>query len=122
MSETTDLNAQIAQRLFGWEYHDGLWAEPSGPGDWCMHVTPPAYSIDPAQAARVWQWIEALSVGVDYLKFDYYPSPPTVRCWIQLYHHEDFLGWQGGGATWQDALCRAALALAAAIGAGEGEA
>jgi hypothetical protein len=117
MHDTTALHAAVAQRLFGWTYtpHHTLpvsvWRDPAGGGQAAL----PAYTTDPAATAQVWQWVETLSMGVDYLKFDYYPTIPKVRCWVELYHHDDFLSGEGGGATWPEALCRAALALAQAL-------
>lgn len=74
MSALGDLDAQIAQRLFGWAirscespcpfegsrslmgaYHEG-WHDAAGR----FFFAPPAYTTDPAATAQVWQWVDAL--------------------------------------------------------------
>jgi hypothetical protein len=106
-----DLNAQIAQTLFGWAYQDGLWGEPMGVGLWTMHTRVPAYTTDPAATAQVWQWVEGQRVTS--ILFEYYAIPPhTVLCWINKGRSRE---QTGKGATWPEALCRAALALAKGV-------
>jgi hypothetical protein len=112
MTDTKDLDAQLAQRLFGWTL--GL------PGDWndaegLWHGAPPAYSTDPAATAQVWQWVEQQRLEDHrawYVEYTYGLS--DVVCTIIF--TQRFV--DACGATWPEALCRAALALAEVL---EGE-
>lgn len=94
-----DLNAQIAQRLFGWE--------PKGPL--------PAYTTDPAATARVWQWLERRGAPLDLVQFEYQAMEEDGICCTLQCGRGDVEGY---GTTWPEALCRAALAVAEAL---EGE-
>lgn len=129
MNDTTDpgsasgagLDAQIAQRLFGWKklhYPPTFWAQWEGPrGD--VTESLPAYTTDPAATALVWQWVEAqCDADSMAITFDYHLL--TVGCHLTRWNVCDTLGVSGMGATWPEALCRAALALAEALGEEDG--
>lgn len=91
-----DLDTQIAQRLFGWTY------------------AAMSYATDPAGTALVWQWLEThgpLLHGVHVTYAHDGEEGPYLRCMI-AYGRKDCSGY---GATWPEALCRAALALAEAL-------
>ena len=111
-----DLHAQIAHRLFGWEWrprHGWYTAD----GQWCRVV--PAYTTDPAATALVWQWVEQqLGLPEWAITFDSWRG--KVACRLSRDHGVDTLA-QEDGATWREALCRAALALAEAREQGERE-
>jgi hypothetical protein len=92
MSEKADLHAQIAQRLFGWTY-------PAR-----------AYTTDPAATAQVWQWLETRALPLQGVQFEYRAA--GMHCFL-LYADIEIV-W-ADGATWPEALCRAALALAEAL-------
>ena len=114
-----ELNAQIAQRLFGWraDLAAGLWL--NSMRRWVPEWDIPLYTIDPTATAEVWRWVET-QPQVGDLAFDLREKAPRVVCELntaygQLPYH------RATGATWQEALCRAALFLAEALAAGEGE-
>lgn len=111
---TDDLNAQIAQRLFGWRYNKGIWWQPykdesgnySGAG-----LAPPAYTTDPAATAQVWQRVEHITRQIQNLR------DLQDAFWIEFLHEDHqvtcylYLDSKGTGKTWQEALCQAALIL-----------
>lgn len=116
MSERDDLHAQIAQQLFGFTVQPGvhgltLWHDAAG----TLHHAIPAYTTDPAATALVWQWVERrcgpLLHGVHVTYAHDGEEGPFCRCMI-VYGRQDA---SGTGATWPEALCRAALALAEAL-------
>ena len=118
-TQPQDLDAQIAQRLFGWEPNlYGVWGKPLGANRYAIEAHLPAYTTDPAATALVWQWLEAhgpLLHGV-HVTYTYDGEEgPYLRCMI-VYGRQDC---SGTGATWPEALCRAALALAEALKQGE---
>jgi hypothetical protein len=110
ISET--LEGQIAQRLFGWTWgrcsercpyaHEGYHTA-EGAHVWRL----PAYTTDPAATARVWQWVETRGMPILRIQVDY-DAVLGIECIVQCGRLE-VDGW---GATWPEALCRAALALA----------
>lgn len=119
MSEaTTDLHAQLAQRLFGFHDTAGVhgftrWKDAAG----TVHHAIPAYTTNPAATALVWQWVEAhegRSIAFHYASM--FASP--VLCQISTTAHGTLTGQ---ATTWPEALCRAALALAEALEREEGE-
>ena len=129
MSDTPDtgpdpgpvLHAQLAQRLFGWRYEAdaGLWRDPDGVyrDGATFRRRLPAYSTNPAATAQVWQWLE--THGMEDLSF-HYDRPVEVGCQLSYASQAtayDFVFTVG--ATWPEALCRAALALAQALEEGE---
>lgn len=101
MSE--NLDAKIAQRLFGWTY------------------AARAYTTDPVATAEVWQWVETRERLLTHIAFSYYGDEARgdVMCTLTLNARDEgttLLTVEGpSGATWPEALCRAALALAAAL-------
>jgi hypothetical protein len=120
MSEREGLDAQIAQRLFGWTWgrcsprcwytQDGFHTA-DGAHVWRL----PAYSTDPTATAQVWQWVEQQAGGLLWIEFQYRDG--FVACYPMSARHEA----TGAGATWPEALCRAALAVAEGLDTGEGE-
>jgi hypothetical protein len=114
MSEATEqpqaLHAQIAQRLFGWTWRASAdrWMTPDD--DPVLPEDLPAYSANPAAAALVWQWLEG-QPGFSGLTFSY-GVQDGIECLVCFL---DCRAFQGTGATWPEALCRAALALAQAL-------
>ena len=116
-----DLNAQIAPRLFGWTlgrcretcpYAQEGFHTADGAHAWRL----PAYSTDPAATALVWQWVEQQRGLQDWtITFDYWAG--KVSCRLSRYNGVDTLAHEDG-ASWPEALCRAALALAAGEGGG----
>ena len=111
MSE--DLHTQIAQRLFGWTCDGVDWTDAAG----LWHRTIPAYTTDPAAFVQVWRWLETRGSVLGAVYFDYtFEEPLRVVCVVRLGRHTA----EEPGTTWQDALCRAALDLAAALEQGEG--
>lgn len=118
MSEAQDLHTQIAVRLFGWRWDQTArrWKHPDGPYQWgaVSGRLPPAYTTDPAATARVWQWLETRGLPLQGVQFAYHAEGiECVLCYAQC-------AASGCGASWQEAVCRAALALAEAVDAGEG--
>ena len=115
-AETTDLNAQLAQRLFGWTarpaYGGKLWRDP-----WGTDLLLPLYTADPHATALVWQWVEE-SRGLQDGAIIFSYQGGQVRCRITRLNGLEVLA-QEGGTTWPEALCRAALALAEALEKGE---
>ena len=129
MSALGDLDAQIAQRLFGWAirscespcpfegsrslmgaYHEG-WHDAAGR----FFFAPPAYTTDPAATAQVWQWVEAQQRDpVEAVYFEYYRGTGSLVCLITTTARPD-RPCERTGATWPEALCRAALALAESL-------
>jgi hypothetical protein len=108
-----DLNAQIAQRLFGWRYDPtpDLWLDSTH--RWVPAWDVPLYSTDPAATARVWAWLERH--GLEDLSF-HYDRPGEVGCQLSYASQAtDYNFVYTAGATWPEALCRAALALAEAL-------
>lgn len=102
--DTRNLHAEIAQRLFGytWIPQTEVW----------MGKPCPAYTTDPAATAQVWQWLErkvhALqSTGLTISLVATAQGGWTYLCFLP--------GVEAQGATWPEALCRAALALAEAL-------
>jgi hypothetical protein len=86
-----------------------VWRDPAGGGQAAL----PAYTTDPAATAQVWQWVEAH--GMEDLSF-HYDQPGVVGC--QLSYASQVTAYDfvfTVGATWPEALCRAALALATAL-------
>ena len=126
MSEPDDLNAQIAQRLFGWTwgrchaqcpYAQEGWHTADGGHVWRL----PASTTNPAATALVWQWLETgpwlCDICFPY-HYDGKIKPRHVRC--EIAYRTGRKGTlhgcaKGIGATWHEALCRAALALAEAL-------
>lgn len=117
MSTSTDLHAALAQRLFGWHWQADaqLWRDPDGVyrDAATFRRRLPAYSIEPRATAEVWQWLETRGDILHVVHFDYHCSGEdgALCCVIQLGRFEG----AGHGATWPEALCRAALALADAL-------
>ena len=118
MSATTDLHRQLAQRLFGWTWNPvlQLW-EDAAQGLW-VAADLPAYTTAPAATALVWQWVEQQRGLEDWeITFAYWAGKVACRLarvnGVYTLAHED-------GSTWQEALCRAALALAEMLQQGEG--
>ena len=120
MTALHDLNTQIAQRLFGWRPH------PEEPEEWWLlpdgdaRILVPAYTTDPAATAQVWQWVEEQGHGalLHRISFGYYVEGeewPFYGCVITLGQGQS----DGSGATWQEALCRAALALVTGLALAE---
>lgn len=117
-----DLDAQIAQRLFGWMYEGGTAWEPAfaRAHGTSMKYLPrracPAYSTDPTATAQVWFWLETTGSMQD-VTFHYHDPPSEVGCHLTytLSEGTDFHWVFCAGATWPEALCRAALALAEAL-------
>lgn len=111
MSAPEDLHAQLAQRLFGW-----TWVPKRGwhnaEGQWCRAVPP--YTTNPAATALVWQWLEAQQ---RYFRLEYlaWEDARGYRCAVLDGTPLSFRSFEGSGATWPEALCRAALALAEAL-------
>jgi hypothetical protein len=111
VSET--LEGQIAQRLFGWRWQAdaSLWRDPDGL--YCDAATfrrrLPAYSTHPAATALVWQWVETRGAPLDRVTFEYLVMEEEGLCCTVHCGRGDVEGY---GATWPEALCRAALALA----------
>jgi hypothetical protein len=103
ISET--LEGQIAQRLFGWRCAGVDWTDAEG----LWHRTPPASTTDPAATARVWQWLERQ--GMPLLAVEYTYGDEMITCCVVYARFQP----EGTGTTWPEALCRAALALAAAL-------
>lgn len=121
MSEAQALHAQIAQRLFRWAWHEDaqLWRDPDGVSRDAATFRRrlPAYTTDPAATARVWQWLEqSQGETVEAIYFEYYHGTATLVCLITCTHVPE--PFEGTGASWPEALCRAALALAEGL---EGE-
>jgi hypothetical protein len=117
MSAPEDLHAQLAQRLFGWRYEatERLWVAQAG--QWPAW-DPPAYSTDPVATALVWQWLETRGDILHTVHFDAHCSGAAGArgCILQLGRETV----SGHGASWPEALCRAALALAEALEREEG--
>lgn len=128
------LDTQIAERLFGWEPHTDMvlvdparprfgrreftsWQGPAGE----HRLVPPAYSTDPAATALVWQWLETQDRITDLHVSFSYGREGNVWCQIAQYGSIYTLAHEQG-ATWPEALCRAALALAETLTQEEGEA
>lgn len=114
MSAARDLHTQMAERLFGWRWEDAaqLWRDQGGVYSdvATFRRRLPAYSTSPAATALVWQWLEAWR-DLQHVTFDYWPPSSGVTCEVLV----GVVSAQGGGATWSEALCRAALALAEAL-------
>lgn len=124
MSAATDLHAAIAQRLFGWAWRSCATPCPFGGSGSTMGAdhegwhdaagrfafAPPAYTTDPAATAQVWQWLETRRTPLDLIAVVYWHAR-DIQCAVQCGRLEV----AGGGATWPEALCRAALALAEAV-------
>lgn len=111
---TEDLNGQIAQCLFGWRWQADaqLWRDPEGL--YCdaqaFRRRLPAYTIDPRATALVWQWVEEQAVPLLAVEYQY--GEERITCVLQIAARGLV---EGTGATWPEALCRAAVALAAAL-------
>ena len=114
-SDQMDLDDQIAYKLLCFTLHrvEGytVWRDAHGG----LHHTIPAFTTDPAATARVWQWLEAHLPArwrgeerVCELQVTWDPEGQHVTCGIPPWGAYD-------GATWPEALCRAALALAEAL-------
>ena len=118
MSEEQDLTRQIAQRLFGFRVSAGVqgftrWTDAEG----TVHHAIPAYLTNPAATALVWRWLETRGIVLGAVYFDYtFEEPLAVVCVVRLGRHTA----EEPGTTWQEALCRAALALAEVLDKGEG--
>ena len=120
MTDPWDLNAQMAQRLFGWTWgrcSARCWYAQDGfhtaDGAHVWHL--PAYTTDPAATALVWQWVETRGAPMHRILMDYLDGE-AILCTIQMGRHDV----EAEGATWPEALCRAALAMADALEQGEG--
>lgn len=108
MNDATDLHAEVALRLFGWSCDGVDWNDAEG----LWHRTPPAYSTDPAATALVWQWMERRGAPLDLVQFEYQAMEEEgICCTLQCGRGD----CEGYGASWPEALCRAALALAEAV-------
>lgn len=100
----SDLNRQIATQLFGWK---------------ADAVPIPQYTTAPAATLQVMAWLERLRV-LHEIVFEYArpTRPRSVACAI-VYRvaplRPGLACARGAGSTWQNALCRAALALAEAL-------
>lgn len=118
MSAPHDLSTQIAVHLFGWRCpgsESGVWRDPDGLV--CAAVTfrrrLPAYSRVPDATALVWQWLETHHAPAQW-KVTFAYGPETVWCRIDGGPDVERFALENG-ATSSLALCRAALALAAAL-------
>ena len=78
MSEASDLNAQLAQRLFGWRYDPatGLWLDPTH--TWVPAWNIPCSTTDPVATAWVWTWLERQ--GMPLLAVEYEYGEETITC------------------------------------------
>ena len=113
MRAPTDLHAEIAVRLFGWRWDAAvqLWRDPDGvyrsAAEFRRRLK--AYTTDPAATALVWQWVETR--GMPVLAVEYAYGDEAITCGLVYARYQP----EGTGATWPEALCRAALALAEAL-------
>ena len=121
MNDTTAIHVEIAQRLFGWRWDAAaqLWRDPDGVyrDDATFRRRLPAYTTDPAATARVWQWLEGHRIRDLSFHYDD-PKAPIggILChmtWTRT--NGTYTFFFHAGATWPEALCRAALALAEAL-------
>lgn len=110
MQDTANLNMDIARKLFGFtKVHAPFWRDSEG----THHHAIPNYVENPAAAWEVWRWVAGAAPYERNSKehrrvemtFILRPDEHAVSCEIGY-------GFYAIGATWQEALCRAALALA----------